>query len=333
MQLIRSVDVFKSFWRERMPRQDGPVGLTIGNFDGMHLGHRALFDRLSSELEAHSPSGVRGRRVLVTFHPHPRRYFGGLARGAGRPAREEHLCLTTVREKLRLAEAAGFDTFLLLRFTRELSELSPKTFIRRYIAGALQASVVVVGHDWAFGKERSGSAELLQELGADLGFRTVIVDPVEVGGVRVASRLIRESLAEGDLERAHLFLGRPYCVDGRVVFGLGRGRTLGFPTANLDLAGQVVPADGVYACRAEVEGRVFTAVTNVGTRPTFEGPVKRTVEAHLAEAPDIDLYYKRLRLEFLKRLRPERKFADAAELRTQIANDIRDALAVPGLGA
>ncbi|MBD5417430.1 MAG: bifunctional riboflavin kinase/FAD synthetase [Desulfovibrio sp.] len=281
------------------------TGVTIGNFDGVHLGHQALVRRT---LEV---CGARGLDcVVVTFRPHPRTVLT--------PERP-HAPLSTRAERFALLERLGVRHILELPFTRELAALSPEDFVRGYLL-PLQPRELVVGHDFTLGRGRSGHPELLQQLGRDMGFGVEQVSAVLAGGAPVSSTRLRECLAGGDVALARHLLGRPYAVSGAVAHGEGRGRGLGFPTANLDGAATLLPANGVYATRARLGGRSFDAVTNIGMKPTFGGD-RLTVESFLLDAEG-DFYGEDLALEFAARLRGEQRFPDAAALGRQISADV-----------
>jgi riboflavin kinase/FMN adenylyltransferase len=286
--------------------------LTVGNFDGVHLGHRALIDavrRRARELDRPS--------LLYTFHPHPQRV---LAPQSSPPQ------LMQWEQLADALERAGLDAVVRERFTPEFASLSPERFLREVLAERLAPAVLFVGRDFHFGKERSGSGELLADLGPRLGFEVAIIGQVEVDGADVSSTRIRRALVAGDVAAAARALGRPYEIWGTVVGGDERGRQLGFPTANLETPNELIPAHGVYATRVRLfrgerpGPETLTAVTNVGTRPTFE-PGRVLVETHLLDYEG-DLYGQRLALGFEARIRAERRFSGAQELREQIARDV-----------
>jgi len=291
--------------------------LTVGNFDGIHVGHRAILDTVVARARA-----LGGEAVVYTFDPHPRRVL--------HPARAPKL-LTTLEQRLELLEAAGVDAVIVEPFTLEFASTPAETFIRNVIYERIHPLEVYVGYDFHFGKDRGGSMRLLVELGPRLGFSVTIISEVVVDEGDVNSTRIREILAEGRVEEARSMLGRPYTVRGRVGVGDRRGRTIGFPTANLDPENEVLPGKGVYAGRLRLldegdppRGADFAAVTNVGTRPTFRKGDEVLAEAHLLGFSG-DLYGRRVELSFLSRLRPERRFPDVEALRTQIRADVDEA--------
>jgi riboflavin kinase/FMN adenylyltransferase len=290
--------------------------VTIGNFDGVHLGHRAILETVVRRAR-----DLSGEAVVYTFEPHPRKVL--------RPETAPRL-LTTLEQKIELMEQAGVDAVIVEPFTLEFARTEAEDFIRRRLHAALHPIEVYVGYDFHFGRDRVGSMRLLTELGPRLGFSVTIIPEVTVEGGDVNSTRIRQLLADGLPELAARMLGRPFTVRGRVVRGDERGRTLGFPTANLDPENEVLPAPGVYAGHLRLlddgdppRGRLLPAVTNVGRRPTFGGDAIRA-EAHAIDW-DGDLYGRRVEVSFALRLRGERRFEDAAALRRQIGADVEEA--------
>lgn len=292
--------------------------LTVGNFDGLHLGHRALLAAVVA----------RGRELgrptaLYTFDPHPRRVLF--------PDRAQPL-LMTWDQLVAGVEREGIDFLVRERFTLAFAALSPDEFLRDVIAERLAPREVFVGRDFHFGKGRAGSGEMLVARAPALGIHVSLLPQVRAGGADVSSTRIRESLERGDVADARLCLGRPYTVWGRIVEGDRRGRTLGFPTANLASENEIVPANGVYATRVRLfdpaqPGRLaaesLPGVTNIGTRPTF-APGRVGVETHLLDFSG-DLYGRRMELAFHARIRDERRFSGPDELARQIADDAQRA--------
>lgn len=290
---------------ESYPPDGRPGAVALGAFDGIHLGHRAILGR------AVTLARERGLEALAcTFDPHPLEVLQ--PDRAPRP-------LTTLADRLELIAETGIDTAVVVAFTRAIAALEPEAFVRDALAGTLRAREIVVGFNHRFGRGARGDARLLETLGPSLGFRTHVVAPLEVDGVPVSSSEIRAALGRGDLERAARLLGRPYALGGEVVHGAGRGRTLGFPTANVRMDLRLPLAPGVYACRARVGPAEYRAVVNAGVRPTF-GETELAVEAHLLDFSG-DLYGQRIHLTFLRRLREERRFPSVEALREQIAAD------------
>jgi riboflavin kinase / FMN adenylyltransferase len=294
------------------PRGWPEAALAVGNFDGLHRGHQALV-----ALAVRDARAAGGTSVVLTFDPHPSRVLS--------PDRAP-ASLMTLDQKAEILAGLGVDRLAVLPFTAELSRRAPEDFARDVLQRALGARVVVVGSSFRFGRGRTGDLAMLRRLGDALGFRVHGQRPVIARGGPISSTRIREALARGDVDAARDFLGRRFFVDGVVVRGEGRGRRIGIPTANLDVANETVPGGGVYACWCRVLGDASAprpAAVNVGRRPTFGGGVT-TVEAHLLDF-DADLYGRTLRVEFEARLREERKFPGAEALVAQIRSDIVEA--------
>ncbi|HZG78380.1 MAG TPA: bifunctional riboflavin kinase/FAD synthetase [Paenibacillus sp.] len=289
--------------------------LAIGDFDGVHLGHREVIGRAVSE------GRRRGLRAAVmTFHPHPREVLGAKAYSSA---------ITPLARKLELFREIGVDTVYVVSFTPTLAALPPEAFVNEVLV-PLRVKAVSVGFNFTFGHRGLGTSSLLKQLGEGR-YDVDIATPFRIGDERVSSTLIREALSFGDAERAAKFLGRPYAVSGDVVAGDGRGRTIGVPTANLSVDARTLkPANGVYAVGATIEtgpmaGRSLSGVMNVGFKPTFHSalPVP-TWEVHLFDFEG-NLYGERLAVSFLSRIRDERKFDSVAALIEQIGLDIGEA--------
>jgi riboflavin kinase/FMN adenylyltransferase len=294
---------------ESFPPDAAPCVVALGVFDGIHLGHRAIL----------GTAVARGKSlgapvVACTFDRHPMEIL--------QPTRAP-VPLTTAAERGDLIAETGVDLTLVLAFTPALASVEAEAFVRDIVVGRLHAQEVVVGYNHTFGRGARGNAALLCAIGAPLGLLTHVVPPLLVDGVPVSSSEIRAALKEGDVGRAARYLGRPYSIGGRVGRGDARGRTLGFPTANLEPERPVLVPSGVYACRAVALGSRYPAVVNVGVRPTF-GDNAPTIEAHFLDVA-IDLYDQPLRLEFVARLRGEQKFASVDALKGQIAADVEEA--------
>lgn len=287
--------------------------VTFGNFDGVHLGHRALLGIVRQAAER-----TGGPATVVTFDPHPLRLL--------RPDRAPRAVDTLDGRLERLAEV-GVDRVLVLHFDLALAAQSAEWFAQSVLLDGLGAAEIVIGPDTRFGHLGRGDLALLQALAAPRGVTVTPCGALTWGGEPVSSSRVRHEVAAGRVDEADVLLGRPWSLDGGVVHGDERGRTIGFPTANLQAPDQIQPAAGVYACRARLaDGRVLGAVTNCGVRPTFGHDAWR-VEAHLFDFAG-DLYDQRLRLEFLQRLRGEQRFASAAELIAQIRQDAQEARAI-----
>jgi riboflavin kinase/FMN adenylyltransferase len=291
-----------------LPLPDGPTVVSVGFFDGVHLGHRAVLTRAVEEARAR---GVRA--VAVSFDRHPREILT--------PGREPRL-LTTVERKAELIEATGIDMLLVLEFTEELSRWPAEDFVDRVLADGLRTQHAVVGADFTFGARALGTVEVLRALGPSYGFTAERVELVHLNDRRVSSSSIREALAAGDLEWPERALGRRFVLDGTVVRGAGRGTGLGWPTANLRTYPRLLlPGSGVYAGRARVPGGERVAAINVGTNPTF-GVEPLHVESYLLDF-DGDVLGQPMAVEFWVRLRDELRFATPEELSTAIAEDVR----------
>lgn len=291
--------------------------ITIGNFDGVHLGHRAILTRVitrARELDAQA--------VAVTFEPHPLKFL--------RP--EMHLpLLTTPEQKINLLAAAGLAAVVVLPFNREFAALPAREFVQRYFLERLRVREVVVGHDYCFGRGREGNIDLLKEMGQKHGFTVQVVWAVEADGAVVSSSLIRAMLRLGKVAEAARLLGRPYGVVGRVVQGKGRGaKLLGVPTANIRPENELLPATGIYAVRVQRGDETLLGAANIGTCPTF-GNGEFSLEVHLLDFSG-DLYDENLGVEFVARLREERRFPSIEALAAQIHADIKAARQVLAAG-
>lgn len=302
MRVVRHLDACSG------PRRR--VVLTLGNFDGVHLGHRAILDRTREEARRRGVDSA-----VFTFEPHP---IAVLAPDRAPPR------LQTLRDRLECFRDAGMDHVVLQRFTKAFSRHTADAFVEEILLARLAVAHVVVGHRVSFGRGRSGDVSTLRLLGERHGFSVESIGPVAVGGDEASSTAVREAVCDGDLGRAARLLGRPWSIRGRVGHGDGRGRTIGFPTANVHLrASLVTPPDGVYAARVGIGASTHGGVLNLGTRPTFAGR-SRTLEVHVFDF-DGDLYGAWLRVHFIGRLRAERRFDGPDALRRAIANDVATA--------
>jgi len=290
--------------------------VTIGAYDGLHLGHRQLLERV---LERSRRNGLPS--VLMSFEPTPKEFFSV----EQPPAR-----LMRFREKYEALEAAGIDIFYCPRFDAAMRSISAADFIRRILVHGLNVEVLVIGDDFRFARRREGSVEQLANAAGVLDFELEQVPSVTVDGVRVSSTAIREALDSGDLDRAAALLGRPYSMSGRVVSGERIGRKLGYPTANVDLRRRQSAVMGIFAARVRgLGGAPRDAVASVGSRPTFDG-VKPILEVHIFDF-DADIYGEYIHVDFIAQLREQQKFQDAGELVAQMhvdADNARSILAV-----
>ena len=281
--------------------------LTIGNFDGVHKGHLALFDMVKERAKL-----IDGQSALITFDPHPIKVV--------KPGNGPRL-ITLTQQKLELIEDANIDVIFCLPFTEKFASISARDFVRGILVEKIGIREMVVGYDYTFGHKREGNIRLLKEMGEAFGFMVHVVEPVHVGNKPVSSTSIRKLVREGNLPEAKELLGRDYQICGTVVKGKNRGaRLLGFPTANLELIDELVPKEGVYAVNVVVGDQTLNGVTNIGHNPTFgEGPF--SVETHLLDFKG-DLLGKKIRVKFIKRLRDERPFGSIKDLADQIGRDI-----------
>ena len=282
---------------------------TIGNFDGLHRGHRAILEKVLDRARE-----ARGKSLLITFEPHP---LAVLA-----PDRAPRM-ITTRRQKLTLLEQAGLEFVLILPFTLELAAVDAETFVKKHLAAGLGVKEGYVGANFNFGRARAGDADLLLRLCGDLGIHAEKVPEVRSLGSPISSSRIRRAILSGEVELAGELLGRPFTIEGTVMHGAGRGAGLGFPTANLRPAHDLIPQDGVYITEAVIDGDVRQSATNIGLRPTF-ADATHVVETHLLDGT-LDLYERPIEVRFLARLRPELKFDSPQALVDQVRRDIERA--------
>ncbi|HEX4348147.1 MAG TPA: bifunctional riboflavin kinase/FAD synthetase, partial [Vicinamibacterales bacterium] len=278
-----------------------------GNFDGVHRGHRKILDRLRRV------ASERGATpVVMTFDPHPPRIV--------RPDKAPPLLMTKA-QKLEAIASAGIQGTAIVRFTTDVSQWDPETFVQRVLVDWLRVSEVWVGSNFLFGRDRAGNFSLLRTLGVAYGFNAEKIDPIRYKDFVVSSTRVRRLVAEGRVDEAGALLGHQYFIDGTVVHGDGRGRTIGFPTANLSTDNELLPPHGVYATTATAaDGVVRRSVTNIGVRPTVDSSGRTSVETHLLNF-DRDLYAATLRVGFVQRIRDERAFEGVAALKVQIGAD------------
>ena len=291
-----------------VPASFGPVAVTIGNFDGVHAGHRYIMRRAVEIALEHG-----WQPAVLTFHPHPMRLLA--------PERSPRL-LTTVEQRCQLIAQQGIERVLVLPFTREISQLSPEDFVRLILVDAMQARFVLVGENFRFGHRAAGNTETLRELGARYGFETEVVGAVRRRNRVVSSSEVRRLIDAGDVSMACRLLERPFALEGVVVSGQGIGSRQTVPTLNIETSSEVLPAVGVYVTRTchPASGRIWDSITNVGYRPTFDGH-GLTIETFLLSAFD-GVTPEAIRVEFLHRVREERKFASPDALRAQIMLDV-----------
>jgi riboflavin kinase/FMN adenylyltransferase len=292
---------------QRPARWHQPV-LALGNFDGMHRGHLKIVERVRRGAEERGATGL-----AMTFDPHPSKIV--------RPDKAPPL-LMTKPEKMEALAKAGMHGVAIIRFTAELAQWNPETFVRRVLVEWLHVGEVWVGANFLFGHDRAGNFSVLRSLGARYGFRAEKIDPVRYKDFVVSSTRIRRLIGEGRLDEAGALLGHYYTIEGSVVHGDHRGRQLGFPTANLCSDNELIPPKGVYATTVNIDGVVYPSVTNIGTRPTFDSSDTTVIETHVIDV-DRDLYGAKMRLAFVMRLRDEKKFDGLDALKAQIDADRR----------
>lgn len=281
---------------------------TVGTFDGVHAGHREILKQVVKKAEQ-----INGRSVAVTFEPHPRIVV----------SEEKTLpMLSTIEEKKILFESLGIDVLVIIEFTKEFSQRKPESFIKEYLIKRVGLKEIVIGYDHRFGKGRDGDEQLLKSLGDENDFAVTEVKAVEIDEVTVSSSKIRSLICSGEIAKANLLLERPYSFSGKVIKGDGRGSTLGFPTANLQLLNRhkAVPDSGVYPVTADFYGSRYEGVMNIGLRPTFGASENRTIEVHLFDF-DISIYGEELTVTMYDKIRGERKFSSKNELIAQIEKD------------
>lgn len=298
MDVVESINDLTEF--------DRPSVVTLGNFDGVHLGHRELFRQTVQRARQ-----FNARSVVYTFEPHPLKFL--------MPDRAP-LLLNTSAEKERLIAASHVDLLIRESFTSELASMSADDFVRKVLVNHLKVRYLVVGYDYAFGRGREGDGNFLKEQGLKYGFGVDVLQPIGADGLPYSSTRIRKLIAAGEVRDVVELLGRHYTFEGRVVPGEQRGRELGFPTANLVTEKEQLPADGVYAVKVRYREQEYGGVVNIGRRPTF-GEGCATIEVHLLDFTG-DIYEETLRLYFVERLRGEQSFSGPSELKMAIERDI-----------
>jgi len=280
--------------------------ITIGNFDGIHLAHQEILQRVVQEARER-----RVRSVVITFDPHPQRVL--------HPETQPFYLLTTLDEKVKLIESLGLDAVLLIAFTQAFSAMTAEAFVREILWDKLRIQKVFIGHDYAFGNRKQGNEDFLRSMGGMLGFEVESINTFTVNGTTVSSTNIRKAVLGGDVVKAALLLGHPYSLSGTVIRGYQRGREIGIPTANIEPGKELLPANGVYAVMVDLEGVRHAGVLNVGFNPTFSNE-KLSVEVHIMNF-DGELYGKGLTVSFIERIRSEVKFESPQKLVDQILRD------------
>ena len=305
MQLVRGLQHFP----QNLANWQG-CALTIGNFDGVHLGHQAVLRHLRAKADE-----LKLPMAVMLFEPQPSEFF----QGEQAPAR-----LMRLRDKLNELQKSGVDLVILQKFDRTFAELSAQDFIQQWLVECLKVKFLSIGDDFRFGAKREGDFQLLQQAGAQFGFQVEDNRSFVLDDLRISSTAIRQALANDDLAQAQKWLGRPYAIFGRVINGNKLGRTIGFPTANIRLHRQVNPVQGVYAVKARLaSGEQFNGVANIGKRPTING-VNQLLEVHLFDFAQ-DIYGQWLEVELCHKIRNEQKFPSFDDLKAQIAKDVQSA--------
>lgn len=299
MQIIRSLEEFNP---------EGPIVLTQGTFDGVHLGHQKILTQLVTRAKQ-----KHGKSVLLTFFPHPRLVLY--------PEDNELKLITSIEEKAKLLEFFGVDYLIILPFTKELSRITAFGFIRDILVGKLHISTIIIGYDHRFGKNREGSIIEIEKYAEEFSYEVEQIPEQDINDCIVSSSQVRNALLSGDLELANDFLGRPFSISGIVVSGNNMGATLGFPTANIgDLdTYKLIPKMGVYAVKVFVNGKRHSGMLNIGVRPTFKLS-QLTIETHIFDFSD-DIYGQEIEILFVKRWRDERKFENQEALKRQLITD------------
>jgi riboflavin kinase / FMN adenylyltransferase len=300
MQIIRSI--------EEVQYEKNSV-ITVGTFDGIHLAHQKIINEVVSQAKRHN-----SRSVIVTFDPHPREI---VASTGGKIK-----LLTTLEERQDLCDKLGIDIFIVLRFDKGFSQLGYQEFYRRYLVGSIGVRIVIEGYNHHWGKNREGNIESLAKIGKEFNFEVISIGSVMTDGVPVNSSIIRDQLNNGDVENAGKFLGRPYKLQGKVIYGDKRGKSLGFPTANVkpDSPDKLVPMKGIYFVKVAVDNIIYFGMASIGIRPTFETGGNLTIEVNILDF-NMDIYGKTIDLYFLNRLRDELKFDSAEKLVLQMEKD------------
>ena len=298
MHVFRSIEEIT----EKLPN----AVVTIGNFDGVHLGHREIFRRVKREAAA-----LGGVSLVITFAPHPIKMLG---------LKKEFRLINTYAEKELLLEASGIDYLLTIPFTAEFAAISAERFVRDILVGTIGVRKLIIGYDYAFGKNREGNVAMLRRMGEELGFTVEVLEPIASGELVYSSTAVRRMISEGDVEGVVRLIGRHFSVGGTVVHGRQRGKGLGFPTANLQTDKELIPKPGVYAVKVKIDDATYDGACNIGDNPTF-GNGSLSIEVFIFDF-DGDIYGREVRLYFVDRIRDEVAFPNPEALREAIARDV-----------
>lgn len=279
--------------------------VTIGNFDGVHKGHQVLIEKTATYAKAR---GIKS--AVFTFLNHPINYF----------VPEKVKNIFDEKEKERLIEGFGIDYLIDIPFDKAMTQISAEQFIVKILKDKIHAKKIVVGHDFTFARNKEGTVDVLREIGHEYGIEVEIVQPIKINGIRVSSTFIRELIFEGRVDEIPQYLGTPYVIEGEIIHGKANGRKMGYPTANISLKDQIInPKNGIYASRVIINGKKYFGATNVGMNPTVNGKYL-SIETNILDF-DEDIYGKRVRIEFLEKIRDEKKFESLDELRKQLDLD------------
>lgn len=279
--------------------------VTIGNFDGVHKGHQVLIEKTATYAKAR---GIKS--AVFTFLNHPINYF----------VLEKVKNIFDEKEKERLIEGFGIDYLIDIPFDKAMTQISAEQFIVKILKDKIHAKKIVVGHDFTFARNKEGTVDVLREIGHEYGIEVEIVQPIKINGIRVSSTFIRELISEGRVDEIPQYLGTPYVIEGEIIHGKANGRKMGYPTANISLKDQIInPKNGIYASRVIIDGKKYFGATNVGMNPTVNGKYL-SIETNILDF-DEDIYGKRVRIEFLEKIRDEKKFESLDELRKQLDLD------------
>ena len=289
--------------------------VTIGTFDGVHIGHQTILNRIVEDARAKN-----GKSILITFWPHPRFILNKDA--------DKLRLLSTFDEKIELVDALGVDYLLKIAFTPDFARLSAEDFVQNILVERVATKKLLIGYDHHFGNNREGNIDYLQSRSSQYGYQVQEIPKQEVDHVGISSTKIRTALQEGEIHLANILLGRSYSIKGKVVHGAKKGRSIGFATANIEIPEtyKLLPSDGAYAIKARVRDQWFDGMLNIGFKPTVDGS-KRTIEAHLFNFAE-DIYEETVRVEFVKLLRKEIRFKSIEELKNQLVRDKEEALKI-----
>lgn len=302
MKIFESLDILEKF--------ANPV-LTIGNYDGLHLGHQRIIEKVKDRA-----ASISGTSILMTFEPHPLRVL--------KPEKCIGL-ITPIYFKRRLIEESGIDVLIIVPFTEEFRLITPEVFVEDILIKRLGMKSLIVGYDFRFGKDGKGDVDMLKYFSGLYGFYFEVVDAITIDGKKVGSNRIRRMIQEGEMERVKKFLGRPHMIEGKVIKGHERGKDIGFPTINIETDFELIPKNGVYVTEVEIDGKLFPSVTNMGYNPTFNDR-DLSIETYILNFSE-NLYGREITLCFHKRIRDEMKFNSVDELKQRIGMDVEVARA------